>query len=57
MSTFHQLPTDDQQRFECIVPPLKVSLEEQKLTEAEGEGITDCFPSDDLKPTPMDMSV
>lgn len=57
VSTFHQLPTDDQQSFECIIPPLKASLEEQQLTKAEAEGITDCFPSADLKPTPMDASV
>lgn len=57
VSTSHQLPTDDQQSRECITPPLKVPPEEQRLTEAEAEGLTACFPSADLQPTSMDAPV
>lgn len=57
VSTFHQLPTDDQPFQECIIPPVKAPLEEQQLTETGAEGITDCFPSADLKAAAMDTSV
>lgn len=57
VSSVHQRPTDEQPSFVSIAPPLEVYLEPQLLTEAEAEGITDCFPSAQPKQTPMDASV
>ncbi|XP_039977635.1 transcription factor E2F3 isoform X2 [Xiphias gladius] len=52
-----QPPSEDQQSFVTLTPPLAFSLdgEEYLLSLAENEGITDLFSSVDLDQLPLDM--
>ncbi|XP_040910143.1 transcription factor E2F3 [Toxotes jaculatrix] len=55
--TSFQPPSDDQQSFVTLTPPLAFSLdgEEYLLSLAENEGITDLFSSVDMDQLPVDM--
>ncbi|XP_044192359.1 transcription factor E2F3 [Thunnus albacares] len=57
LPTSLQSPSEDQQSFVTLTPPLAFSLdgEEYVLSLAEDEGITDLFSSVDLGHLPMDM--
>lgn len=57
MPTSLQTPSEDQQSFVTLTPPLAFSLdgEEYLLSLAEDEGITDLFSSVDLDQLPLDM--
>lgn len=55
--TLLQSPSEDQQSFVTLTPPLAFSLdgEEYVLSLAEDEGITDLFSSVDLGNLPLDI--
>ncbi|XP_041811755.1 transcription factor E2F3 [Chelmon rostratus] len=57
LPTSLQNPSEDQQNFVTLTPPLAVSLsrEEYLLSLAEDEGITDLFSSVDLDQLPLDV--
>lgn len=57
MHTFLQPPSEEQQSFVTLTPPLAFSLdgEEYLLNLAEDEGITDLFSSVDLDQLPLNM--
>lgn len=57
MATSPQTPSEDQQSFVTLTPPLAFSLDggEYLLSLAEDEGITDLFSSVDLDQLPLDM--
>lgn len=58
-STSCQQPTEDQQSFVTLTPPLNRSFDrvEYFMSLAEDEGITDLFSSADLEELPLDQSV